>query len=247
MMKEDIENSLTNVDAILVADQVREESRETVCKEDTVCIYLNDRPITTLVASPHQLKELGVGFLISEGLVESIENVRLDNLSVFVYGQGVRRSVEYITGSSGGMSSGIIDSNIRSSLNIDRQDVYMAISCIVSELWEKTGGAHCSVLISQKQLVAKSSDVGRHNTVDKVIGYAILNGIDLSSCILGCTGRQPAGMISKAVNSGIPVVISKAATTYEGVRLAEQAGLTLICRAKGDRFHIYTHPQRYSG
>ena len=130
---------------------------------------------------------------------------------------------------------------------IDREDIFMVIAEIVSELWEKTGGAHCSVLFSGKELIAKSSDVGRHNTVDKVIGYCILNKIDLSGCVLGCTGRQPAGMISKAVNAGIPIIISKAATTDEGIRLAEASGLTLVCRVKEDRFCVYTHPERIRG
>jgi FdhD protein len=96
-------------------------------------------------------------------------------------------------------------------------------------------------------IVAKSSDVGRHNTVDKVIGYGVLNNIDLSGCVLGCTGRQPAGMVSKAVNAGIPIIVSKAATTNEGISLAQASGLTLVCRVRDDRFCVYTHPERISG
>jgi FdhD protein len=152
-----------------------------------------------------------------------------------------------VTGSSGGLSTRKIVNKINSNLTIDREDIFMVISEIVSELWEKTGGAHCSVLFSGKELIAKSSDVGRHNTVDKVIGYCILNKIDLSRCVLGCTGRQPAGMISKAVNAGIPIIISKAATTDEGIRLAEASGLTLVCRVKENRFCVYTHPERIRG
>ena len=90
-------------------------------------------------------------------------------------------------------------------------------------------------------------DVGRHNTVDKVIGFAVLNGIDLSRCIIGCSGRQPAGMVSKAANAGIPIILSKAATTDQGILTADQTGVTLVCFARGNRFTVYTHPYRISG
>jgi FdhD protein len=115
---------------------------------------------------------------------------------------------------------------------------------IISEIWERTGGAHCSVLFSDGRLIARSEDIGRHNTVDKVVGYAILNNIDLSTCVLGCSGRQPAVMVSKAANAGIPIVISRSAPTDKGIRTADLAGVTLICFARGNRFTVYTHPDR---
>jgi FdhD protein len=118
---------------------------------------------------------------------------------------------------------------------------------IETELWRITGGVHCSVLWKGGQLLAKSSDVGRHNTVDKLVGYAVLNNIDLSSCVIGCTGRQPAGMVRKSARAGIPVIISRAATTDKGIAAAEEAGITLISFSRGDRFTVYTHPERVTG
>jgi FdhD protein len=220
---------------------------EQVCVEKVFHLFLNDTAIGNIVASPSQLKELGAGFIISEGLAGYVENVVVDGDQVKVYAGRTDHPKETVTGSSGGLSTRKILNKINSNLMIDREDIFMVIGEIVSELWEKTGGAHCSVLFSGKELLAKSSDVGRHNTVDKVIGYCILNKIDLSGCVLGCTGRQPAGMISKAVNAGIPIIISKAATTDEGIRLAKASGLTLVCRVKEDRFCVYTHPERIRG
>jgi FdhD protein len=220
---------------------------EWVCVEKVFHLTLNEKAIGNIVASPSQLKELGAGFVISEGLAEYVENVVVDGDQVKVYAGQAENPKELVTGSSGGLSTRKIFNKINSNLMIDREDIFMVIAEIVSELWEKTGGAHCSVLFSGKELIAKSSDVGRHNTVDKVIGYCILNKIDLSGCVLGCTGRQPAGMLSKAVNAGIPIIISKAATTDEGIRLAEASGLTLVCRVKEDRFCVYTHPECIRG
>ncbi len=217
---------------------------EMVCVERVIHLFLNDKPLGNFVASPSQLKELGAGFVISEGLAEDLDDVVVEGDQVKVYAGCIEQRQEIVTESSGGLSTGRIMRKITSNHMIDREDIFMVIANIVSKTWEKTGGVHCSVLFTGKELVAKSSDVGRHNTVDKVIGYCILNRIDLSTCVLGCTGRQPAGMVSKAVNAGIPIIISKAATTDAGIRLAESAGLTLVCRVKKDSFCVYTHPHR---
>ncbi len=225
---------------------VRETEQE-VCTEDVVVIVLNNRPMSTLVASPVQLRELGAGFVVSEGLAGEIQDVRVQGLTVQVTAAERSGSLRGIIESCGGPTSGTLISHVRSSLVIDRELIFTVISHIVSELWERTGGAHCSVLFSKDELVAKSSDIGRHNTVDKVIGHALLNGIDLSGCVLGCTGRQPSGMITKAANAGIPVVISKAATTRQGAETAQRAGLTLVGRVKQDSFCVYSHPERIAG
>ncbi len=83
--------------------------------------------------------------------------------------------------------------------------------------------------------------------MDKVVGHAGLNEIDLSRCVIGCTGRQPAGMVKKNANAGIPVVISRAVSTDKGIATADAAGITLICFSRGDRFTIYTHMERIVG
>jgi FdhD protein len=80
-----------------------------------------------------------------------------------------------------------------------------------------------------------------------MVGYGVLNGIDLSRCVLGCTGRQPAGMVRKYAHADIPLVISRAASTDKGIAAAESAGLTLIGFSRGDRFTIYTCPERIIG
>jgi FdhD protein len=247
MKGEAMETLLSTHDCLCLHHGQIVKHSEWVCVEKVFHLYLNGAAIGNIVASPSQLKELGAGFVISEGLAGHVENVVVDGEMVQVYAGQTGHPEEIVTGSSGGLSTGRILQKINSNIMIDREDIFLVIAEIVSELWEKTGGAHCSVLFSGKDLIAKSSDVGRHNTVDKVIGYCILNKIDLSRCVLGCTGRQPAGMISKAVNAGIPIIISKAATTDEGIRLAEASGLTLVCRVKEDRFCVYTHPERIKG
>ena len=222
---------------------------DAVVIEDRFRIFFNDYPIADMIASRDQLKELGAGFVITEGITRCVDKVSLDGDCILVYsdtGCDVPRPKK-VVGSSGGVSILKEPMTVSSDLRITPEDVFSITREIETEEWRKTGAVHCSVLFSGSTCVVKSSDVGRHNTVDKVVGHAILHEIDLSRCVIGCTGRQPAGMVKKNANAGIPVVISRAATTDKGIATADASGITLICFSRGDRFTIYTHPERIAG
>jgi FdhD protein len=225
------------------------ETDDAVVIEDRFELLLNDRPVTEMVASRDQLKELGAGYVLSEGLVRCVDKVNLDGDRILVYSDTGcdLKWIKRETGSSGGTSFLFTIPVVVSDIRITPDEVVSVTREIETELWRKTGGVHCSVLFCDGRLLAKSSDVGRHNTVDKLVGYAALNGINLSRCVIGCTGRQPAGMVRKYAHAGIPVVISRAASTDKGIAVAEAAGITLIGFSRGDRFTVYTHPERISG
>lgn len=222
---------------------------DAVVIEDRFELLLNDQPVTGMVASRDMVRELGAGYLICEGIAKSVDSVTVDGDRIFARSPSacdlllVKREV----GSSGGMSFLADLPRQDSDIRLTPNDVIAVTREIETELWRKTGGVHCSVLFCEGRLLKKSSDVGRHNTVDKLVGYAILNGIDLSRCVIGCTGRQPAGMVRKYARAGIPVVISRAASTDKGIAAAESAGITLVGFSRGDRFTVYTHPERISG
>lgn len=219
------------------------EIMDEVCIESRFRLMANGEEVTKMVASAEQLEELGAGYMVSEGLARSVE-------SVTVNGDEIRVSADVMPGgtrvleTSGGTAYVRRLPHVGTGSQISIDDVYRMTAAIESEDWKKTGGLHCSVLFCDGTLAAKACDVGRHNTVDKVIGHALLAGLDRSRCVLGCTGRQPAGMVAKAANAGIPVIISRAASTDRGIETAEEAGITLICFSRGDRFTIYTHPWR---
>ena len=222
---------------------------DAVVVEDRFELLLNDRPVTDMIASRDQLRELGAGYLITEGIVRCVDRVSVDGDRILAYSATGcdLRQVKQEAGSSGGTSFLSVLPRVESDIRITSEDVIAITKEIETELWRKTGGVHCSVLFCDGRLLMKSSDVGRHNTVDKLVGYAVLNGIDLSRCVIGCTGRQPAGMVRKYARAGIPVILSRAASTDKGIATAEAAGITLVGFSRGDRFTIYTHPERISG
>ena len=202
------------------------ETIDDVCIEESFRIYLDSEFIGELIASPSQLEELGAGHVICEGLASGVSGVQVSGDEIHVHAETPD------------------ECTTRHSVTIEKEHIYEVMDSIISEIWERTGGVHCSVLFSDGRLIARSEDIGRHNTVDKVVGYAILTNIDLSTCVLGCSGRQPAAMVSKAANAGIPIVISRSAATDKGIRTADLAGITLICFARGSRFTVYAHPDR---
>lgn len=219
------------------------EINDDVCVEESFRLYLNDEFLVELIASPGQPEELGIGYIVCEGLASDVSDVHASGDEIYVYAE-TSGKIEKELRSSGGVGIKRSPGKVSSSLIIKRKDVFDIMDAIKSEIWDKTGGTHCSVLFSDNKLVAKSVDIGRHNTVDKVVGSAVLNNIDLSTCVLGCTGRQPGGMVSKASNAGIPIVISKAASTDKGIVTADETGVTLICFVRDNRFTVYTHPHR---
>lgn len=218
-----------------------------VCIEEKVSIIFNGRHVASLIVSPGEYDELGAGFVITQGLCSKVESVRVENKNIIVDGLETGKNVAPVIESSGGLVPLSNNRTIISDITISTADIFKIIASIVSDLWAKTGGAHCSVLYLKDTIIAKSSDVGRHNTVDKVVGRAVLNGITLNECILGCTGRQPEGMIAKALNAGIPIIVTKSATTDKGAELAEKSGITLIARVKDESFEVYSRAERIIG
>lgn len=214
-----------------------------IVHEERFRIYLNGECISHQVASPDLLAELGAGFVINENLAETVENVSVRGDEIYVEADQTE-SAEWITESASGLTNIKKPRYVSSLLQITPETVFSVFEAIQSEQWQKTGGFHNAVLCSEGKILIRCPDIGRHNTVDKAVGYAELHDIDRTACYLGCTGRQPEGMVKKVANAGIPVVISRAATTDLGILVATETNLTLIGFARQGRFTIYSHPER---
>jgi len=227
-------------------DGVITEVEDNVVLEETVAIYYNNELITEQIASHEFLAELGVGFVINEGISTNIDKVEVKEEAIYVTGPTRKDTGTWITGSSGGASSTISPQALQEvkPVTVSPATVEAIIAAIQSDEWLKTGGLHCSVLFRDDMLLVRCADVGRHNTVDKVVGWAFLHNIDLRECVLGCTGRQPTGMVRKVANAQIPVIVSRAATSTKGIETAMKTGITLIGFARPGRFTVYSHPER---
>lgn len=114
------------------------------------------------------------------------------------------------------------------------------------KVFASTGGLHGAALFtSDGATLVVREDIGRHNAVDKVIGWALENGrIPLSGCVLLVSGRASFELTQKAVMAGIPVLAAVSAPSSLAVDLASQAGLTLVAFLRGQSMNVYTRPDR---
>lgn len=116
------------------------------------------------------------------------------------------------------------------------------------KVFEQTGGTHAAGLFTAAgELVVVREDVGRHNTVDKVLGWAFLNRrLPLTGHVLQVSGRASFELVQKAAMARLPVLAAVSAPSSLAVELAQQVGMTLIGFSRGESMNIYTHPVRIS-
>lgn len=223
-----------------------EEITEPVVIEEKITLYLNGKKYLTMVATNDSLTELGAGFFVAAGIAKRILTVAVEGTDVFVEADNVA-CVEGALTSSGGFEAGRKDVVLAENARISPDEIFAIREALNGDAWGETGGLHCTVLYHNHRQAAVFSDIGRHNTVDKAIGYMTLHGLNPAECVIGCTGRQPVGMVSKAANAGIPIIVSRAASTSAGIAAAEECGVTLICFTRDRRFTVYAHPERIDG
>ncbi len=113
-----------------------------------------------------------------------------------------------------------------------------------SELFKLTGCVHSAALSDGRQILVFAEDIGRHNAVDKVIGYTILEDIAFTNKLMLVSGRLSSEIASKSSRWGVPIVTSRTAPTDLAIEIAERSGVTLVGFVRGERMNVYTNRQR---
>ena len=228
-----------------------------VIVEQPLSISVNGDIFLTLMCTPVDLKELALGFLYNEGIINNASEIRLaevhpSNQMVEVW---LNKSVEkpanwrITSGCAGGMTSVKEETkNIISQKGITvttQQIIGLGNKLFEGQsLYQEGGGIHASALSDGETLLVVCEDIGRHNTLDKIAGKIILNQIEIANPILLTSGRISSEMMQKASRIGSPIVVSRTSPTSSSIKLAEDCGITLIGYACGSQFKIYTNPQR---
>jgi len=222
-----------------------------VAVEESLSIVLNGGCVTALAALPAQLKELAVGFLICEGMIESFDEI----ISVQVEGniltcetidhKAVPWKGHQCCSVGGSSTEGLRP--VTSDMKIKADGLLQAVDKLneSARLWRRTGATHMSIICdSQGKVLASCEDVGRSSSVDKTVGSALLSGVDLSQCAIITSGRLSGVMVAKAARAGFPILVSKGAPMNSGVELAEKIGMTLVAFARNPNMYIYAGAER---
>lgn len=226
---------------------------EKVVNDIEVQININKSISQRFSASPAALKEFATGYMLGEGLVESVDDISsIEVNDGIVYVEiGIEdfdiRS-ELVMGSDcfGGWRQRVeLVKPVESDFRVKSEDIFGAFKRMVraASVWRTTGGTHVAALITGDEFRV-FEDVSRHVAVDKAIGSGALDGVDFSKSFIVYSGRMPADMLIKVVRVGIPIIASNAAPTSSGYEVANETGLTMLGFVRGKRFNIYSHPER---
>jgi formate dehydrogenase accessory protein FdhD len=233
-----------------------------VALEIPINILINDKHCITLLASPNAIKELGIGYILSEGIITSFDeclDIEVSENTIKITTKSDcdfrrHRILKLVTTACVSTKDYIRlldrmdDLYVSSDLKVPPNKIIEIIRDLnkKSEIFRKTGGTHAAGLFdpSTAKALCIFEDVGRHNAIDKVIGFAALNDLNFSELILASTGRMAADMVLKVARMGIPVVTSIAGPINSGIIFAEKTGITLVCFVRGKRINVYSHKER---
>lgn len=240
-------------DSVKVTRKGTEPAKDPVIVEMTIDLLVNGTRLSSIVTTPEMHKELVVGYLITEGAVRSRDDIQ----GIEQKGNKVDvkiRNFEHFDLWYELRSSGCIGINWENrdddlflpvGQKFDIGVILDSLKYLYSDIHERTRGAHMACLVdAQGNAKHVALDVGRHNAIDKVVGAATLEGLDITKLFLLSSGRQPAGMVMKAARAGIPLVVSKAAPISSGIDSARRANLTLCCFADKEKVKAFSCPER---
>ncbi|WP_183108790.1 formate dehydrogenase accessory sulfurtransferase FdhD [Thermohalobacter berrensis] len=240
-------------------DSIKREE-DLVIKEYPFTIYLNGEELVTLLCTPKSLKYLVIGFLQSEGLIDIKEDLkdikidyekgigyvytkRKDQLALKLYN---KRTITSGCG-KGTIFYNVIDSFKAKKINkipkIKKKEIFGLTEKFnkKSQLFLNTGGVHSCALCSKDKIIFFEEDIGRHNALDKVLGRALLEEIDLEDKIILTSGRVSSEILIKVLKRGIPILISRSAPTSLSIDIARKLNILLIGFARREKMNIYSN------
>jgi FdhD protein len=233
---------------IKVNHQAR-EVEDLVAMDTKMELVVNGGRLGKFYLSPYNLEDFTLGYLIDERYIKSQEDVReikFKSESIHVS----LKELENVKKNDLACYDGWFHRDqtiplIKSELKVKSEKILQAYDLLIekAEVWSKTGGTHVAALVDEEHFIVRE-DVSRHVAVDKVIGAGLKEGLDFSNSFLVCSGRIPPDRVVKLANVGIPIMVTKAAPTVEGLKIGEKAGITLVGFLRNGRFNIYTHPNR---
>lgn len=241
-----------------------------VASEYALTVFVNDRELATVVCTPEYMEDLTIGFLASEGVVRSldqVESVELSRLQGTVrvrtrtpvnYNQDYYNK-RYIASCCGKSRQTFYFTNdahtaqvVEDDVTLDRDDVFRIMERLEADaaLFHATGGVHIAALADLRQAdeaVVARTDIGRHNALDKLFGYVLRNQVPLAGKVISFSGRLSSEVLLKVSKIGVGVVLAKSAPTALAIDMADELGITAVGFVRSRSFNVYSHPWRIIG
>lgn len=232
------------------AESVRmpDGTERTLAAEHAAAILVNEQPAFRVVCTPELLPQLALGRLLTEGWINSADEVE----RVAVCAQGLKISVQLrhplaaVEQAGQEVPSCCTDNLTLASpvrlpplAPVPQREISAAWVDVLADamgqglpLYRATHAVHSCLLLRAGRILYRCEDLGRHNALDKAVGCALTEGVPLAECVLFTSGRVPVDMVRKAIRAGVPALVSKSMPTVQSLELAEEYGLKLFIRQK---------------
>jgi FdhD protein len=231
------------------------EIEDYIAMEKKLKIYVNRKEVISLYCTPSMIKELVTGFFLTEGILT--DKISLKNMKI-VYGEEIKVDIPFAEGI---LAEEVVTSRCLGGITFNKKRNFgkikgkfsITIAAIKkqfeefhrkSEFFRLTGCFHSAAVSDGKRILVFAEDIGRHNAVDKVIGYSVIKNIPSTGKLMLVSCRLSSEITSKCSRWGIPIIASRAAPTDLAIEIAEMSGITLIGFLREDYLNVYTNPQR---
>ena len=240
--------------------------------EEPLEIRLAGRRFTLTMRTPGNDEELAAGFLLAEGFIANAEELgeirrvrdakgafepNAIDVILNVKADGLRERLKRnftISSSCGVCGKTSIDSITQRIVPIASRAKITAATILAlgaklraeQEVFAATGGLHaCALFDLEGNLLAAREDIGRHNAVDKIAGWALAGKmLPLSKSVMMVSGRLSFEIVQKAAAAGVPILVAVSAPSSLAVELADETGITLVGFLRDTSFNVYTHRER---
>lgn len=221
-----------------------------VVREGLVRLHVNGQELAMLMCTPCELDLLALGFLSGEGIIDGVADVRRlvvcpSGACVEVWLRDANRALPTTRILTSGCGGGVTFSDLTAEAEPLVSDTTVTppqLGRLLFKLQEgqRTRGLHTAALAEGDDVLVVTTDVGRHNTIDKLWGRCLVEGIPTEGRILLSTGRISSEMLSKAARMRTPIVASRTSPTTLALALAEAWNITLVGYVRRDSLNVYT-------
>ena len=239
---------------IRVTEHDRVKVDSLIVREFSLTIMLNGRKLVVLACSPMDFEYLAVGFIQSQGLIDTKEDIKSIEINEpDIIRVETNKSVDIteslVLTSSGGRSGDLLNTKKiinESHITISADRVFSLMEQFEhrSRDFKVTGGVHSAALCDTEKMLIFSEDIGRHNAVDKVFGQCLMQDIPTDNRFIITSGRVSSDIILKIARRNIPILIARNSPTDLGIELATYLGITLLGFVRGKNMNIYTNEWR---
>lgn len=231
--------------------------------EQAITIMIDKVGSFTVMATPSDIKALAVGFVYSEGMIDSIEDVvavstkpQLPNVVGIVVHDPTRISIRrnMIVASSCGMCGTRNIDKILSEIPVCGLSLEVSSNLLIEvtehlrsmqQIFHMTGGSHAAgIFDSSGKIVAFTEDLGRHSALDKTIGKCLLDRLPMKGCAVVLSGRVSLEMVTKAAMAGLELIAAVSATSSFAIEASDRWNITLCGFVRPGKINVYTHSGR---